>query len=113
MFTMLSVALLPAMSAPPSHADDHAVFSPAPGVVCGHTFCVDKQGISFGLTALYLGDQAQDKLLSEGLVNLTEFTLDNGIFCDTKQQLCYLDRYFDAHGQRSPVSEKYTAMLFG
>ncbi|MDH6197823.1 hypothetical protein M2272_004479 [Mycobacterium frederiksbergense] len=112
-FTVLSAALVSAMSATPAHADDDAVFSPERGVVCDQYVCADRQGISFAFTEMYLGKEAQDKLLSQGDFDLTEFTFTNGIFCDVKERLCRVDRYFGADGQRSAASEKYTAMLFG
>lgn len=113
-FAVLSVALFSATSATPARADADAVFSPARGVVCDPYMCADQKGISFGLTASYLGDEAENKLLSQGDFDLTEFTFTNGIFCDVKERLCREDRYYGADDKRSgAVSEKYTAMLFG
>ncbi|WP_202914976.1 MULTISPECIES: YcgJ family protein [unclassified Mycolicibacterium] len=113
-FTTLSVALLSAMSATPARADDDAVFAPARGVVCDRYVCADEKGISFGLTESYLGNEAQNRLLSQGDFDLTEFTFTNGIFCDVKERVCREDRYYGADGRPSgAVSEKYTAMLFG
>lgn len=89
------------------------VYTPKKGVICDKYICADNKGISTELTAQYLGAEAAQKIMSQGEFNTTEFTLMNGIFCDTKERLCRVDRYFSANGQRSAVSDKYTKMLFG
>ena len=76
------------------------IFSPASGVVCDKksNYCVDEQGISMGLTKHYLGQKAQDALMNvigDGVgVSLTEYTLSNGVYCDSNKKQCYVDRYY-------------------
>lgn len=105
-----AIALIPSLV---SAAQQDAVTSPAKGVICDRFFCADKFGISNGLTTQYLGQAASDKLTYLGDFNRTAFTLANGIFCDTNELRCYEDRSFGPNGKHSPVSLKYTGMLFG
>lgn len=76
------------------------IYSPANGVVCDKKagYCVDNQGIAMGLTELYLGKMAEDKLqksLGEsGGVSLSEYTLSNGVHCDSEAKQCYKDRFY-------------------
>ncbi|WP_273793927.1 YcgJ family protein [Brucella anthropi] len=99
---------------PASAATDNSVRFPDKGVLCDATFCADRQGISNGLTAQYLGQEAASKLAAQGDFDRTRFTLSNGIFCDTHEQRCYRDRYTDPRtGKRSPVALLYTGKLFG
>lgn len=107
----LSLVLL--MGCNKSVTSQEDVYSPKQGVICDQYVCADDKGISQPLTKQFLGSTAATKLASQGAFNVTEFTLMNGIFCDTKERLCREDRYFDAKGKRSAVSEKYTKMLFG
>ncbi len=65
------------------------------------------------MTEKHLGKKAATRLFSQGAFDVTEFTFSNGIFCDAKERLCRKNRYYDANGQRSAVSEKYTKLLFG
>ncbi|UGX86170.1 YcgJ family protein [Phyllobacterium meliloti] len=105
----LSMAsVLPVQAAP-----RELVYSPKQGVLCDKHTCADSRGVSKKLTEKYLGKQAATKLFSQGDFDLTEFTFMNGIFCDTKERLCRKDRYYGTNNQRSPVSDKYTKMLFG
>jgi hypothetical protein len=99
-----------ACAAPPKSG---AVHSPARGVVCDQYFCADKLGISNGLTAQYLGQGAAARLVAQGDFVRTAFTFSNGIFCDTIARRCRKDRFYQAYGKRSPISLKYTALLFG
>ncbi|MBH3035794.1 hypothetical protein I5M86_00105 [Serratia marcescens] len=77
-----------------------AVFFPAgtTAVVCDRQagFCADRQGISLGLTAAHLGDDAQQQLqqtLSQvSGANLKRYTLSNGVTCDSAQQACFADK---------------------
>lgn len=110
-----SLAMLLAGSALPAHAaQGAAVRSPAPGVLCDRYVCANDQGISRALTQKYLGRKAATRLYSQGDFDTTEFTFANGVFCDVKERLCRVDRYYGANGQRSgAVSRKYTKLLFG
>ncbi|CAI1965990.1 YcgJ family protein [Serratia marcescens] len=75
------------------------VFYPQQGEVCDRVshFCADKQGISMGLTELHLGKSALDKLqqsMGDGVgVHLDSYTLSNGVYCESKTQTCYSDRF--------------------
>lgn len=89
-----------------------ALKSPATGVVCDKYICVDKNGVSKALTAKYLGKSKAKKAFSQGEFDVTQFTFANGVFCDTKTQLCHVDRYFEAEGKRSAVDPVTTKMLF-
>ncbi|HIF6626644.1 TPA: YcgJ family protein [Serratia marcescens] len=66
-------------------------------VVCDATagFCADAQGISFGLTSLYLGTHAHDvlllKLTQAQRVVLKRFVLSNGVVCDSRLSVCFTD----------------------
>ncbi|MGK2894464.1 YcgJ family protein [Klebsiella michiganensis] len=91
------------------------ISSPSRGVVCDKKagFCVDNQGIAMGLTGLYLGKAAEDKLettLSDD-VNLSEYTFSNGVHCDSQEMQCYKDRYYP----RTPDKRenKMTKQIFG
>jgi len=109
------LALFFAVAATATGAEHAAgVRSPAPGVLCDPYLCANDQGISRELTARHLGEKAAARLFSQGEFDRTEFTLANGVFCDTKERLCRKDRYFGADGKRSgEVSEQYTQLLFG
>jgi hypothetical protein len=98
-----------------AHADSPraTVYSPVAGVLCDRYICADEKGISRELIERYLGKKAAGKAFSQGDFDRTKFTFANGIFCDVKERLCRKDRYYDAKGQRSAVSEKYTRLLFG
>jgi hypothetical protein len=110
----LLLALLVSVTSFAARADERpAVFSPADGVLCDHFMCADAQGISRPLTVKYLGASVAEQLFSQGEVDLTAFTYANGVFCDVKERRCHKDRFFTTDGQRSPVSDKYTHLLFG
>lgn len=89
------------------------VHAPTAGVLCDRYVCADKHGISQRLTEHYLGKKPAAQSFSRGEFDHSAFTFSNGIFCDVKECLCRENRYFDARGQRSPVSAKYTRLLFG
>jgi len=109
--TMLSVILLAAGSA--LAAEEEALTMPEEGVLCDQYICADRNGISQDLTRKYLGEKAAEALLAQGEFDMTQFTFANGVFCDTKESACYLDRYFDADGKRSAIDAERTAQLFG
>lgn len=112
----LSLAVLLAGHALPAHAAQGAsVRSPAPGVLCDRYVCANDQGISRELTRKYLGKKAAaSEVFTAGGVDTTEFTFANGVFCDVKERLCRVDRYYGANGQRfGAVARKYTKLLFG
>ncbi|GAA5629186.1 hypothetical protein Brsp05_04485 [Brucella sp. NBRC 12953] len=112
---ILGVAVIASLAAAACAAPQKAgaVHSPARGVVCDQYFCADKLGISNGLTAHYLGKAAAARLIAQGQFVRTEFTFSNGIFCDTIERRCRQDRFYQVYGKRSPISLKYTALLFG
>ncbi|ENX4473466.1 YcgJ family protein [Enterobacter roggenkampii] len=94
---LLVMAVLLGMSASALAAD---IYSPASGVVCDKKagYCVDDEGISMGMTSKYLGEQAYNKLdktLGNGTdINLGEYTLSNGVHCDSVAKQCYKDRFY-------------------
>ena len=90
----------------------NALNNPEKGVLCDQYICVDQQGISMGLTEHYLGAERVEALLKAGKFDTSAMTFSNGVFCDTKVKRCYVDRYFNAEGERSAISPKYTAELF-
>lgn len=88
--------------------------SPAAGVVCDKYFCADATGVSVSLTEKFLGKNKGQKLASQGEFDHSEFTFDNGMFCDVKEKLCRKNRYFGVDGRRNgPVDQKTTMLLFG
>ena len=93
--SMLGLMLLSTMGG--AHAAD--IFYPQQGEVCDRVshFCADRQGISMGLTELHLGKSAQDKLqqaMGDGVgVHLDNYTLSNGVYCESKTHTCYSDRF--------------------
>ncbi|MEN5181718.1 YcgJ family protein [Comamonas testosteroni] len=113
MFSCSLAALLLVSVTPTLAKKRPTVLSPTPGVLCDRYVCADDKGISRELTRTHLGKKAAaNELFTSSHVDLTEFTLANGIFCDVKERLCRVDRYYE-NGQRSAVSEKYTKLLFG
>jgi Fels-1 Prophage Protein-like len=91
-----------------------SAWSPAKGVLCDRFMCASDTGISRSLTEKYLGVRTATRLFSKGPFSLTEFTFANGIFCDVKERLCRMNRYYGADGKHSgAVSKRYTALLFG
>ncbi|MGJ8525067.1 hypothetical protein LMG33818_000775 [Halomonadaceae bacterium LMG 33818] len=96
-------------------ADTHkgALYSPHPGILCDHFFCADPNGISYSLTLHFLGKKAASRLHDEGNFDMTAFTFENGIFCDTHEKLCREDRYYNQQGHHSgKVNQTDTARLF-
>ena len=84
------------------------VFSPEAGVICDkNIFCADSQGISMGITKMYLGEKAEKKLLEMGDFDTTTFTLTNGVHCEVKLQKCMVSKY------ENKVDAAHTKALFG
>lgn len=114
---MKKIVLMVVLSGLAASASAATIYSPASGVVCDKKagFCVDHEGISRGLTSRYLGERADtrlDKTLGEGMeVNLGEYTLSNGVHCDSKAKQCYKDRFFP----RTPDKQEttLTQQIFG
>lgn len=107
------IALLAAIISTPSLAAPKPLKTPAPGVVCDKYICADKNGVSRVLTKKYIGSVAAKKAFGQGAFDTTQFTFANGIFCDTKEKACHVDRYFDNNGKRSKIHADITAKLFG
>ncbi|MFC4625758.1 YcgJ family protein [Daeguia caeni] len=107
------LSLLATMIAVPAFATSKPLKSPARGVVCDQYICANKHGVSRILTRKYLGAGAAKKAFSQGTFDKTQFTFANGVFCDTKEKACHVDRYFDSNGKRSPIDRATTAKLFG
>jgi len=93
------------------------IYSPTGGVLCDKKagFCADNQGIAMGLTALYLGKPAKAKLqksFGDGVnLDLSEYTLSNGVHCVSGEQQCYKDRFYP----RTPDKKEntLTKQIFG
>ncbi|TXE27111.1 hypothetical protein FOT62_22590 [Serratia marcescens] len=104
---VLLVVLSPSTFAKPAPA----LKNPTQGVLCDQYFCANRNGISDSLTLTYLGEKRAKALASQGAFDKSAFTFSNGVFCDVKEKLCHVDRYF-SDGKRSPVAEKETRLLF-
>ncbi|HHL2713230.1 TPA: YcgJ family protein [Yersinia enterocolitica] len=109
------IALLLGFSASTLAAE---ILSPGKGIVCDKkaSFCVDSQGISMVLTEKYLGTKAQERLTkviggNSRKVNLWDYTLSNGVHCDSHEKRCYTDRYFPR--TREKLEPKLTEQIFG
>ncbi len=85
---------------------------PKRGVLCDEYVCVASNGVSKKLTAQYLGQQRSNKIVTKNAVDMRAFVFSNGLYCDTDAQLCYVNRYFDHHGQRT-VDAYYSNWLYG
>jgi hypothetical protein len=85
------------------------------GAICDKKagFCADFMGVSVALTKMYLGDEAEQKLMAEinkvGVQDFdaTTFTMSGGLTYDTKQKTCWTNRY------DKKVDAKATRTLFG
>lgn len=57
-----------------------------------------------GMTSKYLGEQAYrklDKTLGNGTaINLGEYTLSNGVHCDSEAKQCYKDRFYPRYARQ-------------
>lgn len=107
----ISLLLLTACSTV-SEKPVNVLINPEKGVLCDSYICVDQQGVSIELTEHYLGSKPAEALLKAGKFDTSAMTFANGIFCDTTVKLCYIDRYFNAKGERSAISPEYTKALF-
>ncbi len=103
---LLALLLVPAVS----FAND--VYSPGPGAVCDKVgqACFDKEGASIGITKDEFGQTAADKLASAieevgDDWDPTEFTLSDGVSCNTTKKVCE-----DSSGE---MATKMTIALFG
>jgi hypothetical protein len=85
------------------------------GAICDRKsgFCADSMGVSLGLTKLYLGEKAEQKLMAEinkvgvQAFDPTTFTMSSGLSCDTKLRTCWTSRL------DKTVDAKATQTLFG
>lgn len=110
--TALGISALTACATTESNTSK-ALLNPEAGVLCDQYVCVDKNGVSQSLTEKYLHKSRAETLEAFGEFDVTAMTFANGIFCDTSTQKCHVDRFFEADGQRSAVSQEYTEKLFG
>jgi hypothetical protein len=89
-----------------------AVDFPRAGVICDapRQVCFDRQGPSIGLTRLYYGPGASNRLLAQlsGSPPQREFQLSSGQLCDINQQLCW-----DGGWRRRNVNPLLSRQLFG
>jgi hypothetical protein len=98
---------------PPSAPPDENISFPHEWVICDKKsgFCVDDQGISMALTKEYLGQAAQDKMMtvyrSIPTFDGSVYVLSNGVECNSAQKRCVTER------QGSDVERRYTKHLFG
>jgi hypothetical protein len=85
---------------------------PRAGVICDapRQVCFDRQGPSIGLTRIYYGPGASNRLLAQlsGSPPQREFQLSSGQLCDLKQQLCW-----DGGWRRRNVNPLLSRQLFG
>ena len=85
---------------------------PRAGVICDapRQVCFDRQGPSIGLTRIYYGPGASNRLLAQlsGSPPQREFQLSSGQLCDLTQQLCW-----DRGWRRRNVNPLLSRQLFG
>jgi hypothetical protein len=84
--------------------------SPKQGVLCDQYVCADKNGVSPSLTGNYL-DQTR-AIVNDNHTDESQFTFSDGTFCDTNEQICYQDRYFNSDGSRGAINQYATQRLF-
>jgi hypothetical protein len=93
-----------------------AVYSPHPGVICDKRggFCADTQGIAVALTKMYLGEDAEKKLMNmirpePGVQDFdtATFVLTNKVACDCKVKKCTVTKY------NKEIDAAHTRALFG
>lgn len=92
-----------------------AVYSPAQGVLCDRTssFCADEYGIAVGHTQVYLGKNAEQRLMAtihsagEGNFDFTSFTFSNGVHRETLARKCTVSKH------NNQIDEAHTQSLFG
>ncbi|OTG82837.1 hypothetical protein B9T27_06075 [Acinetobacter sp. ANC 4648] len=87
--------------------------NPEKKVLCDKYICANSEGVSKELTIKYLGQKQADRIFSQGEFDKTQFTFENGIFCDTNTKTCHVDRYYNERGKHSAIAPKYTSALFG
>ncbi len=87
--------------------------NPEKMVLCDKFICANSEGISKELTSKYLGQKQAERIFSQGEFDKTQFTFENGIFCDTNTKTCHIDRYYNEGGKHSAIATKYTFALFG
>ncbi len=96
-------------------------YSPHAGVICDEPgegladACFDRYGISLGLTEVYLGHTAQDRVMAMikeagDSFNSSLFTLSDGVTCDAKRRKCWHGRANPDYGTPAP---RHTKALFG
>lgn len=89
-------------------------FFPSPGVICDTQagYCVDQKGISLELTGDYLGKSYAEILEKklDNAENLKEFTLSNGVHCDSNERQCYSDRFYPRTDDKK--EKTFTSRLF-
>lgn len=87
---------------------------PSSGVVCDTVagYCVDQNGISLELTKAHLGKKSAEILEKKinNTDNLKEYTLSNGVHCDSHERQCYTDRYYPRTEDKK--EKKFTSWLF-
>ena len=84
------------------------------GAICDKKagFCADHMGVSLGLTKLYLGEKAEQKLMAminkvgSDAFNPKEFTMSGGLTCHTDEKQCWTSRF------REKPHDKATRTLF-
>ncbi|WP_445496019.1 YcgJ family protein [Photorhabdus sp. SF281] len=101
MKTKLAIASLFLLSFPTLAITKSAnIFFPVQGVICDKkgAYCADQQGLSLKLTERYLGKKVSERLkeiIGDGKdVDLSSYTLSNGVHCESKEKKCYKDRYY-------------------
>ena len=84
------------------------IYFPDRGIICDRKdgFCADDEGVSMGYTKEYLGQAAQDKLMSYPNLITSTFTLSSGVYCDTNVRKCYNNKW------KEKVDTYYTGKLF-
>ncbi|MFM7140717.1 MAG: YcgJ family protein [Alphaproteobacteria bacterium] len=111
---LATIAAAGALAAPAAQAAQDlgkGVFSPEPGVLCDRKggVCADATGISMSWTEKFLGSEAVrkfSKMTEGGSFDGTEFTLSNGVHCDTKAKTCTKSKFGKG------ISPKATKALF-
>ncbi len=99
------------VNAPKKHPSHGKVYFPEHGIVCDRVgkFCADIEGISMGFTQEYFGEAAANRLANlaeRDHMDISAYTLSNGIFCDSHLKKCYNNKW------KEKVDKHYTAKLF-
>jgi hypothetical protein len=85
------------------------------GAICDRKsgFCADHQGVSLGITRMYLGAAAETRLMAEiNKVGLNDFdagtfTMRGGLTCKVVEKTCWTSKFGDK------VDSRATRVLFG